>query len=138
IPYNQQWNYDHNGFVMAFTRNIKWMQVEPPSDYGEQQVARIIEKYNEEPYPLSNRKPHIIMVMSEAFWDPTEMENVEFNQDPLPNFHALQEKYTSGNLLVPVFGGSTANTEFESLTGYSVNFLPAGSIPYFFYVKKPV
>ncbi|MCM3088100.1 LTA synthase family protein [Bhargavaea ginsengi] len=138
IPYNQQWNYDHNGFVMAFTRNIKWMQVEPPSNYKKQEVERIIEKYKEEPYQVTDRKPHIIMIMSEAFWDPTQLDNVEFNEDPLPNFHAMQEEHTSGTLLVPVFGGSTANTEFESITGYSMNFLPAGSVPYFFNVKKPV
>ncbi|MGH7820112.1 MAG: LTA synthase family protein, partial [Candidatus Binatia bacterium] len=38
----------------------------------------------------------------------------------------------------PVFGGRTANAEFEALTGLSTRFLPPGSIPYQQYVKRPM
>lgn len=138
IDYNQQTNYDLNGVLMAFMRNIKWLSIDAPTDYTEEKIKEIAQKYEQEPYELTEDKPHIVMIMSEAFWDPTVMESVSFSEDPLPNFHELAKNYTSGNLLAPVFGGSTANTEFESLTGYSMNFLPAGSIPYLFHVKKPI
>ncbi|WP_425456150.1 LTA synthase family protein [Bacillus yapensis] len=78
------------------------------------------------------------MIMSEAFWDPTLFRNVNFSQDPLPFFHEIAKEHTSGYVSVPVFGGSTVNTEFEALTGMSTQFLPPGVIPYLTYVKKPL
>ena len=138
IDYNQKQNYELNGFLMAFIRNIKWLSVDPPTDYSKNTMTRLAKKYEKEPYEVTDEKPNIIMIMSESFWDPTALENVTYNQDPLQNFHEISKNQTSGSLLVPVFGGSTANTEFESLTGYSMNYLPAGSIPYLFYVKKPI
>jgi phosphoglycerol transferase MdoB-like AlkP superfamily enzyme len=138
IDYNQKQNYELNGFLMAFIRNIKWLSIEPPANYSKNTIEQISSKYKDEPYAVTEEKPHIIMIMSEAFWDPTLLNNVKYSQDPLANFHKLAESNTSGSLLVPVFGGSTANTEFESITGYSMNYLPAGSIPYQFHVKKPI
>lgn len=41
-----------------------------------------------------------------------------------------------GKLYVSVKGGNTANTEFEFLTGNSMGFLPAGSVPYQQYIKQ--
>jgi phosphoglycerol transferase MdoB-like AlkP superfamily enzyme len=138
IDYNQTTNYELNGFLMAFLRNIKWLSIDPPQEYTKETVDELVGTHKKEPYSVTSEKPHIVMIMSEAFWDPTKIDSVSFNQDPLPNFHELQKKYTSGSLMVPVFGGSTANTEFEALTGYSMNFLPTGSIPYLFYLNKPV
>lgn len=138
IDYNQKQNYELNGVLMAFLRNIKWLSVEKPTTYTKDKINELVKIHEIEPYPVTEDKPHIIIIMSEAFWDPTQMENVKFNQDPLENFHEISSSHTSGQLLAPVFGGSTANTEFESMTGYSMNFLPAGSIPYLFHVKKPI
>ncbi|MFD1031841.1 LTA synthase family protein [Metaplanococcus flavidus] len=138
IDYNQAKNYQMNGFVMGFTRNLKWLSIDPPEDYNEQKIAELTERYSEEPYEKDGKKPHIVMIMSEAFWDPTRMDSISFNKDPLEYFHSLSEEHTSGDILAPVFGGSTANTEFEALTGLSMNYLPDGSIPYQFYMKKPV
>ncbi|MCL1998437.1 MAG: LTA synthase family protein [Turicibacter sp.] len=61
--------------------------------------------------------PNVIVVMSESFVDPTIWENISFSQNPVSNLHRLAEESLSGNLLVPVFGGGTANTEFEFLAG---------------------
>lgn len=138
IDYNQSQNYDLNGFLMSFTRNLKWLSVDAPAGYNRNSLTELSEQYNDEPYEVNDKKPHIVMIMSEAFWDPTQLETVTFNKDPLEYFHSLSETHTSGSILAPVYGGSTANTEFEALTGYSMNFLPNGSIPYQFYMKTPV
>lgn len=74
--------------------------------------------------------PNIIMLQLEAFFDPALMKNVEFSADPVPNFHALKENYSSGYLTVPVIGAGTANTEFEVITGMSVRFFGPGEYPY--------
>lgn len=41
-------------------------------------------------------------------------------------------------MLSAVYGGGTANTEFEVLTGFSTQFLPAGSIAYDQYINRPI
>ena len=61
--------------------------------------------------------PNVIVIMSEAFMDPTVMYNLTFSQYPIPNFRRLAEEHISGNMLVPVYGGGTANTELEFIAG---------------------
>ena len=73
-----------------------------------------IEYVEEEPELIV---PNVIVILSEAFMDPTILYNVTFSQYPVPNFRRLSYGNLSGNVLVPVFGGGTANTEFEFLSG---------------------
>lgn len=70
------------------------------------------------PTPTSAH-PNVIVIMSEAFFDPTTMPNLSFSQPPMPNFNRLAalENSLSGNIVVPVYGGGTSNTEFEFLGG---------------------
>ena len=86
----------------------------------------------------NGKKPNVIFVMSEAFWDPTLLTNVTFSEDPVPTIHRLQKESSTGYLLSPQFGGGTSNVEFEVLTGNSMSFLPGGSIPYQQYISKPI
>ena len=138
ISLSQTMNYDENGMVLGFILNTEYLKVPEPSNYQEGAINQIIEAskatYSVDP----NFKPNIIFVMSEAFWDPTLMKNVSFNQDPIPFFHSLQKSQTSGIMLSPVYGGGTANTEFEALTGFSTQLLPNGAIPYAQYVNRPI
>ena len=61
--------------------------------------------------------PNVIVIMSEAFMDPTVFDNLSFSQYPIPNFRQISEQGTSGNVMVPAFGGGTINTEMEFLMG---------------------
>ncbi|KPV55321.1 cation tolerance protein CutA [Paenibacillus sp. A3] len=83
------------------------------------------------------KAPNIIILLSEAFWDITQIKSLKFSEDPAPMFHALQEKFTHGTLLSPMFGGGTANVELEVLTGHSMRFFPEDSTPYEQYIKQP-
>jgi phosphoglycerol transferase MdoB-like AlkP superfamily enzyme len=145
IVWNQQENYTINGLALAFTLNVKNSIVQKPSTYSDQAIASAAAgiqtaggKEAKLTDPLGGKKPNVIFIMSEAFWDPTLLPNVTFNEDPLPTIHRLQKESTSGYLLSPQFGGGTSNVEFEVLTGNSMSFLPGGSIPYQQYVSKPV
>ncbi len=83
------------------------------------------------------KPPNIIILLSEAFWDITQIKSLHFSEDPAPMFHALQKKFTHGTLLSPMFGGGTANVELEVLTGHSMRFFPEESTPYEQYIKQP-
>jgi arylsulfatase A-like enzyme len=76
------------------------------------------------------------MVMSESFFDPTRLPKVKFLDEPTPNLRRLQPEQVAATLFSPVFGGGTANTEFEVLTGHAMRFLPEGSVPYQQYVRR--
>ena len=52
------------------------------------------------------------------------------SEDPIPNFHNLESNYSTGYLTVPVVGAGTANTEFEVLTGMSMQYFGTGEYPY--------
>ncbi|AYM62437.1 cyclic beta-1,2-glucan modification protein [Agrobacterium fabrum] len=133
MMWDQQENYRHNGFLMAFAFNIPMANVAAPEGYGDNSIADLTSKSasfaaNKGDYP------DVIMLMSESLWDPARLENVELSADPMPTIRAKQ----SGNVFSPEFGGMTANVEFEALTGFSNAFLPYGSIPYQQYIRRPV
>lgn len=48
------------------------------------------------------------------------------------------ENTVTGNLTVSVCGGNTANTEFEFLTGHTMDYFPVGSIPYQQYISGEI
>jgi len=141
INWSQKSNYEENGMLLGFILNAQRMAVEEPPDYQPDNVKNIIGQ-NNAAYPVDpDFQPNVIIVMSEAFWDPTALEGlngISFSEDPLPYFHSLQQYFTHGTLLSPVYGGGTANTEFEVLTGLSTKFLPAGIVPYVQFVHKPL
>ena len=63
-------------------------------------------------------KPHILMILSESFFDVTRFEGISFREDPLPNFHRLCETSTNGRFLSSTYAGGTGNVELETLTGF--------------------
>jgi phosphoglycerol transferase MdoB-like AlkP superfamily enzyme len=137
ILWDQRENYDENGFMFGLLSNIKSEVMEKPSNYNESEVTKIAKKYKQEADKLnatrnteSNLQPNIIYVMDEAFWDPTRMTSLNFSEDPMKNIRSELINNSSGSLLSPVFGGGTANTEYEVLTGLSMYNNIAGTIPY--------
>ena len=77
---------------------------------------------------------NIIMIMNESLTDYSVFDNFAPSEDVLTFIHSLQENTIKGYLQTPVFGGGTCNTEYESLTGNSLTFLPGGVMPYQMYV----
>nr|WP_309574432.1 LTA synthase family protein [Rhizobium sp. AP16] len=133
IVWDQKENYSYNGFIIAFSLNLPMADVKVPAGYGPDAMDAIpARNYGYLSGP--RRKPDVIMLMSESFWDPTRLSNLTFTPDPMPTIRAAQ----SGHVFSPEFGGMTANVEFEALTGFSNAFLPYGSIPYQQYVRKPM
>jgi len=74
--------------------------------------------------------PNIIMVQLESFIDVKNLVNYTFSDDPTPTFTQLKKDYSSGYLTVPSIGAGTANTEFEIISGMSLDFFGAGEYPY--------
>ncbi|MCY9666576.1 LTA synthase family protein [Paenibacillus alginolyticus] len=139
--WNQVENTTTNGYALATFLNTKSMLTEKREGYDDKAVQAIV---SNTPKPIKAGdpnnpvKPNVIVVLSEAFWDPTVIKGVEFSRDPIPFFHKLQQTGTSGTMLSPQYGGGTANVEFEVLTGNSMRFLPQGSIAYNQFITNEV
>ena len=156
-PWMQDRYYRYYGVVTGFMTNLSNLEIDKPDGYSEEAVDAILDnvdesqKFSTSPlYPTSYaattakdeqvKKPTIIYVMNESYWDVSELEQygIKFDTDVSANLHALQQTSAYGRAYSPSFGGGTCDVEFEALTGYSASFLPSGSKPYQQHVTKPM
>jgi phosphoglycerol transferase MdoB-like AlkP superfamily enzyme len=69
--------------------------------------------------PFTPRNVHIVLL--ESFWDPSTLKKAGYNQAPFaPEFRKLWKSAAYSHAMSPVFGGYTANAEFEILCGFPV------------------
>ena len=156
-PWMQDRYYRYYGVVTGFMTNLSNLEIDKPDGYSEEAVDAILDnvdesqKFSTSPlYPTSYaattakdeqvKKPTIVYVMDESYWDVSELEQygIKFDTDVSANLHALQQTSAYGRAYSPSFGGGTCDVEFEALTGYSASFLPSGSKPYQQHVTKPM
>ena len=105
-------------------------------------AARYVPKQNKKPgTAISNpagsvERPNIIAIMNESYADFDHLgEELRTNQPVTPFADALEENTIRGYALTSIFGGTTANAEFEFLTGFSMANVPEGSCPYQQYIN---
>jgi phosphoglycerol transferase MdoB-like AlkP superfamily enzyme len=138
IDWNMKENIDKNGLILSQIINIRPAIIKKPVTYGKNNVINLMNKdYNTKIVSRRsiNQMPNIIIIMNEAFWDPSLLPNVDFSSDPMSFTKSLLRKNGENRIFSPVYGGYTSNVEFEALTGLSNYFLPRGSIPYQHYIS---
>lgn len=129
------------GYPLAFCSYAKATGGEKPSGYSAQKVSQIADDYSDDSNYVAlasqtdKKLPNVIAVMNETFSDLPDIYGFETDVDPLANIHSLDNAIT-GRVLVSVYGGGTANTEYEFLTGNSLYYLPVSSCPYIQYMSK--
>lgn len=131
--------YENYGFIYGFSSSVVDRGMSKPDDYTEEHVAEITDKAEsskQETTVTKDDAPNIICVLLESFCDPDEIKFLHYNDDPIPTFHKLEENYSTGYLTVPVVGAGTANSEFEVLTGMSMQYFGTGEYPYKTILKK--
>lgn len=117
-----------NSFPVNFCRLVCGSNVEEPDGYSTEIINELEAKYCEE--TDTQKRPVIIAIMNEAFSDLNVVGDLPVDEEIIPFFDSLQENAVKGWTQVPVFGAGTANTEWEFLTGHSMQFLPKGATPY--------
>lgn len=121
--------YENYGFVYGFSTSVVDRGMSKPENYSEETIANVKNEAKQDA-TATDKKPNMVVVLLESFIDPTEVGYLNFSEDPIPNFRKLTEDYTTGHLTVPVVGAGTANTEFEILTGMSMQYFGTGEYPY--------
>ena len=124
--------YERNGLLFALYSEYVNSVIAVPAGYSDEKAAQILESYSDDdaPVPAVTEPVNIIVIMNEALADYSLIGTPDFQEDPLPHLHAMDKNCFKGRCAVNIFGGRTCNTEFEFLTGCSLMFFPADSIPY--------
>lgn len=120
------------GFPCCFINSFLNTGIDKPDEYSMWYMKSILKDidYNANINYIPEDLPNIIVLQLESFIDPYTMSGVEYSEDPTPNFRKIKENYSSGILEVSVYGGGTANTEFEVLTGMNGKSFGVGEYPY--------
>ena len=131
-----------NGMAVTFAMDMAYIFVEKPQGYNPDNIKAILEQYESQDGGDNTKElPNIIAIMNEAFSDLAVLGDFTPSEDYMPYIHSLQagnENTITGTLTVSVCGGNTANSEFEFLTGHTMDFFPVGSIPYQQYIKGEI
>lgn len=131
--------YFRNGCALSFFITMKNAIVRAPDGYDVENIEKIAEKYPSDAAresKVSPETPNVFIVMNESFSDLKVLGDFETNQDSLPFYRSIEDNAIKGWMYSSVFGGSTANSEFECLTGFTMRFLPFQSVPYRSIIKN--
>lgn len=126
--YNHITVYNEYGFPYSFFHNFTTYAVDCPEGYDRNTAAQ----WDSGETVTGQGKPvHVIVVMNEAFSALTEWDAFTYTdgEDPMKNFHALQESGRAivGRTVVAGIGGGTSNTEYDVLTGMQADALSPGT-----------
>ena len=128
---NIAYAYQDYGYPYCLAVTLFDTGISEPNGYSEELMEEIQESEGEiKATKKKNLDVNIVFLQLETFMDPTEINFLEFSEDPIPNFRKLMKEYSSGYYKVPSVGAGTANTEFESITGMSLRYFGAGEYPY--------
>lgn len=120
--------YNEYGFVYCFANSLVNTGVARPSDYSDDKIKEIVNNENDK--KKVDKKPNIIFLQLESFFDLNNMTNIKLSENPVPNFEKLMQDYPSGYLNVPIVGAGTVNTEFEVMTGMNLDDFGPGEYPF--------
>ncbi|MFV0542739.1 MAG: LTA synthase family protein [Marinicella pacifica] len=129
---------ERNGYLFAFVyRILSYQTMAQPQNYNQNEIHKIIAKYDRPNQIKPHIKPDVIIFFIEAFADPLQT-GIKTSYDPIPNFRKYASESLSGLVSSPELGGRSANPEFELLTGLSMRFFPEKSIPYIDYLNRDI
>lgn len=139
--------YRNYSLVTAFFTNMQVMQVDAPEGYSAERVQQVVNGTGDsDPYFAASyaakgdgtvKKPTVIYIQAEAFWDPSEVPGVTYDQELTPNIQRTKNEMAYGKCYSPRFGGGTCDVECEALTGFSMEYLPSSCKPYVEYIHGP-
>ncbi len=135
--WNQKTNYRSHGFLGGFLFNMPVEAMPTPTGYDAAAMSAIADRYERVAADINADRTgtladtNVVLVLSESFTDPTGLAGFELERDPIPRTRARMAQTLSGEMLAQMYGGGTANMEFEVLTGQSLGlFRPQLMSPY--------
>jgi len=126
--FNQTDNFVSRGFIYSFIFAHNTQRLSMPADFDYARLNAARDVTNVPPVTDEIARPHIIMIMGEAFSEMGLHPQVCFDGfDYHPQYYWRQliahENTVHGQLIVPNWGGGTGDTEFDVLTGLNTRAL---------------
>ena len=134
------WTTRGNGWVLNFAVCLKYSAVEKPENYSDNVLNGLAAETPSESISatatVDGEQPvNLIVIMNESYSDLSVLPGVETNQDAMPFYRSLTEDTIKGYAYSSVFGGTTANSEYEFLSGNTTAFLPPTTVAYQMFVQ---
>ncbi len=149
LTWDHQIGIHDYGYALYVTANAGKANVSKPRGYSPERAEEILSRYADlrgedgkdntgitgyNP-DSSETRPNLIMIMNESFADLRVLgDDFDSNQNAMPFYDSLTENTIKGYAESSVYGGYTANSEFEFLTGCTKAFLPGN--PYLQYMTE--
>lgn len=127
------WKHTKNGVVLNLMMDIKYSKLEIPEGYDTEKLAEIASKYKGT--KGTGETPNVVVIMSESYADLSVIGDFETNVEIMPFINSMKENTIKGKMFASVYGGSTADSEYEFFTGDSMISYPNGAVPYQTYLK---
>lgn len=124
-----------NGYYLNFYLSLKQAIIRAPEGYSEEALEQLADRYGAAG-DEAQEGPNIIVIMNESFADLRVFGELSTNIPVTPYIDSLKENTVKGFALASVYGGNTASSEFEFLTGHSMAFLPEASVAYQQYIRN--
>jgi len=128
--WNQRGNFESRGVLIHIVQESIRHQARsasPPSELEVEEALAVLQSVRAgreapaEPQRLGGQPRNVHMLVLESFWDAALLTGSGLSEDPLdPEFRRLWQAAGNSHVLSPVFGGYTANPEFEVLCGLPV------------------
>lgn len=127
--WNQRGNFESRGVLIHIVQESLRHQarsVHPPSAQEVAAAMRVLKATKNGgadgvPVSAGGQARNVHMIVLESFWDAALLIGSGLSEDPLdPRFRTLWRQAGNSHALSPVFGGFTANSEFEALCGLPV------------------
>jgi hypothetical protein len=128
--------YGESGFIEYVLYNFLEEEVDKPDNYSKSKINEIKKELNSIPSISNTNKPNIVAVQLESFIDIKDIEGINLSENPTPYIDSLKENYSNGYINVSTFGGGTAISEFEFLTGMNSKDFASGIIPHNTFLLK--
>ncbi len=123
-------NHVENGLTLSLWRDRFIQGKIPPEGYCESYMQQVLARVDEILGPAGEDQgiqPNIIMILSESFYDLNRLPDIQYERDPLENFHRLEQESISGNFHSHYLGYGTGYIEMSMLYGINGLDLPPGS-----------
>ena len=134
--------YIQNGFALSFFDQFHAMMVDKPDGYTKKAARDYLKDEANEVVAkkpdfsgFKNKNPLIITIMNESFTDYSVVANFPDSKKILDFYRSMKKDPGTvewGWSYVSTRGGGTCKSEYEALTGYTMQFLP-GTMPYMMY-----
>lgn len=130
LAYAVAFGFDTYGYTPSVVASVRLLldPVAQPEGYSAQAAQQAAARAGSYVPAVAEAEPgdypDVVVILNESLYEPALVTDPQADTPYLEYFHSLAEQASTGYALVPDVGGGTNRSEFELLTGNSMDLLP--------------